>query len=323
MIGKAKKSGPEKTRTAKIVARPPGDKKGAKPARSPRKAANKRRGPRMTAREAWAKARAFAGSKAARSISAALVCVALGGVVGIGAKSGWSWLVTTDRLAIREIVIRTGDKAPEREIRTLAEIREGDNIFSFHLSELVKAIEIHPWVEAVSVMRELPDKVVIDVVERERVAMVSLGSLYYVDKKGEIFKKVMPGEKMDFPVLTGLTLREAVDEREKVESLLKMGLEIVELTGSSEVFNADRVSEVRLSSEYGAVAVRVEDGMRVRFGREGYAEKLARLERALVELGPDSAKVAELDLNYEGRVTVRLKEGYRVASSAEDRPGEL
>ena len=60
--------------------------------------------------------------------------------------------------------------------------------------------------------------------------------------------------------------------------------------------------------------------MRISFGHGDYENKFVRLEQTLIELGDDAAKVMELDLNYESRVTVRLRDGYRVASAQADSP---
>jgi cell division septal protein FtsQ len=226
------------------------------------------------------------------------------------------------RFQIREIVIRTGDRVTEQEVKTLADLSEGDNILEFRLSDCVEGIEIHPWVARASVMRQFPDRVVIDVVEREPVAVISLGSLYYVDKDGEIFKKILPGERIDYPVITGVALRDVVEDKPGVDALIMLGLEIVSIAGEAKSFTVDDISEIHLSRTYGATLIRAADGLRIRFGRGELLDKWRRLERTQLELGDEAAKVAELDLNYESRVTVKLREGYRVSSPVSgDRPG--
>lgn len=258
--------------------------------------------------------REVAGGKAFRAAVIMFVVVAAGGGVGAGARGFWNWMTHSPRFAIREIVVRTEDKVSEAEVVRLANLNLGDNIFSFHLRECVDAIEIHPWVRRASVMRELPDRVIVEVSERKPVALVGLTSLYYVDEEGEVFKKVLPGERMDYPVFTGITLRDLVEDKDSVEPLIGLGLEVLDVAESSVIFSPDHMSEVHLDRAYGATLVRVSDGLRVRVGRGDLAKKWERLEHALMELGSESAKVAELDLNFEGRVTVRLRDGYRVAS---------
>jgi cell division protein FtsQ len=242
---------------------------------------------------------------------------------GIAAKMTWSWLTTSPRLAIKEIVVRTGTRAPAEEVRRLAGLAEGDNIIAFRLRPAVEAIELHPWVKRASVMRELPDRVVIEIAEREVMGLASLGSLYYVDGDGEIFKKALPGDTVDYPVFTGIGLREAVEDKAGVESRLRLGLSLLEISRDSLILPESDISEVRLEPAVGATLVRAGDGMRIIFGREDLAGKWRRMEQSLVELGAEAGKVAEMDLSFENRVTVRLRDGYQAASPGDGPPEKL
>jgi cell division protein FtsQ len=244
-----------------------------------------------------------------RALTLALLVGAAGSGLGMAARGGWVWLTHTPHFAIREIVVRHGPRVSASEVRQLANLSEGDNILAFRLRPTVEAIELHPWVKRASVMRELPDRVVIEVAEREPVGLVSLGALYYVDDEGEIFKKVQPGETVDYPVFTGITIQEAVEDKEGVAPLLALGLSILSQARESLILPLAEISEVRLDRSEGAIVVRASDGLRIILGRDDLPQRWQRAEQALVRLGDEAVKVSELDLNYEDRVTVRLREG--------------
>ena len=256
-----------------------------------------------------------------RALVLVLGFACLGAGLGLGAKALVSWAMHSPRFAIREIIVHTGPRVREEEVLRLADLSAGDNIFAFRLSEAVSAIELHPWVKSASVMRELPDRVVIDVLERKPVAVISLGALYYVDEEGEVFKKVLPGETVDYPVITGISLREVVEDKDKVTPLLQSAVSVIEIARDSLILPEKDISELRLDEKQGLTLVRNGDGMEILLGQGKFADKWRRLEQVLVELGEEASKVAELDLNYQERVTVRFKEGYRVASS-HDEPGQ-
>jgi len=262
--------------------------------------------------------RSFRRGRWFRAAAVVVAMSAVGGGLGVAAKSGWNWITHSPRLAIREIVVRSGQRVSEGEVRRLANLAVGDNIIAFRLRPTVEAIELHPWVKRAAVTRELPDRVVIEVVEREPAALVNLGALYYVDDEGEIFKKVLPGETVDYPVFTGITLREAVEDKEGVTLRLLLGLSILAVAEDSMILPAADVSEIKLDRTAGATVVRASDGLRLVLGQGDVAERWQRAERALVKLGDEAAKVAELDLNYESRVTVRLKDGYPAAAVPEE-----
>jgi len=293
---------------------------------APRSTGARRRAASVTAtRKAGSRKRktSLSVKKLARALLVVAGCLAAGAAAGAGAKTLWSWVTHSPAFAVKELVIRTGERVKRGEIKTLAGVTEGDNILSFRLADCVEAIEIHPWVKSASVMRELPDRVVIEVAEREPAAIIALGSLYYVDRDGEIFKKLLPYEAADYPVITGISLRAAVEEKKETERLIRLAIEIIELAKESRVMSQPAISEVHLDRTYGATVVRTGDGMRIRFGRGEYAGKFKMLERTLLELGSGSARVAELDLTYESRVTIRLREGYRVAAADAGGPGGL
>jgi len=258
-----------------------------------------------------------------RAVLLVLGCVAAGSSIGACAKALWSRLLHSPRLAIAEVVVHTGPRVPDQEVRMLAAISPGDNILGFRLSECVEAIEIHPWVKRASVMRELPDRVVIEIEEREPEAMIALGALYYVDGDGEIFKKVLAGDSLDLPVLTGVSLLEVVEDKEQVDYRVGLGLELIGLARDSRILPLAELSEINLDRAFGATVVRAADAMRIRFGHDQFPDKWTRMERALVELADEAPKVSELDLNYEGRVTVRLRQGFRVAAAEPEPAGGL
>jgi cell division septal protein FtsQ len=263
-------------------------------------------------------------SKIARAALIMAFFLAAGAGIGAGAKAAWSWMIHSPRFAVKEIIVHTGPRVTEQEVRMLADLNEGDNILGFSLSDIVAGVEIHPWVKSASVMRQFPDRVVIDVLEREPVAVVSLGSLYYLGQDGEIFKKLLPGEEFDYPVVTGITLRDVVDADTDKDPLLSLAVDILKVADNARVMGVDSISEINLHPTYGATLIRVSDGMIIRVGFGDLEDKWFRLERTLVELGKETEKVAELDLNYESRVTVRLRQGYKVASAgSEDTPGGL
>ena len=61
--------------------------------------------------------------------------------------------------------------------------------------------------------RKLPSTIVIDVVEREAAALVSVGSdLYLSTRQGDLFKKPEPGDPYDLPVISGTHTEDVVKD---------------------------------------------------------------------------------------------------------------
>ena len=241
------------------------------------------------------------------------LCLVVGAGLGLAVRKGFQWSRHSPRFAIRTVQIRSGPRVKPEDIRKLSGIAEGKNIFSFPLAGAVRQIEFHPWVLRATVTRKLPDRVEIAVTEREPFAIAALGALYYVDQECHVFKRVLPGEALDYPVLTGLSLDQVIAQQSAVEAQIRQAQTVLGLARSSRVLSERQISEVRLDPTFGVSLWTAPEGLRIRLGGQDFPERWRRLERVLVELAGDWAKIEMIDLNFQGQATVKLRSGYKVA----------
>jgi cell division protein FtsQ len=265
---------------------------------------NKRLSGRKRSRKNTAIRRAMAGA----------ACLILGAALGAFCKLTADYIRHTPLFNITQVKVEiNGSHITRQEILRLSGIREQRNIFSFHLPQTIQAIQFHPWVKTVSMRRQLPDQVIIEVQERKPYAIVAMKSLYYMDQDMEIFKKVMPWDKMDFPVITGLTLREVIENDPDLKTQLEKAVEILGLAQGSKVLPMKDLSEIHLDRNIGAQLWTKNHAVKIALGDSDYKRKWKELQKVILELDQNMQKVAVLDLNCEGRVTAKLKSGYKVA----------
>ena len=241
------------------------------------------------------------------------LCLVAGAGLGLGGRFSFQWVEHSPWFAVRTVEIRTGARVKAEDVRKLTGIAEGKNIFSFQLAEAVRQIEIHPWVLRATVTRKLPDRVEIAVTEREPRALAALGWLYYVDQECHVFKRVLPGESLDYPVLTGLNLDQVIADQPATEVEIRKALAVLELARSSKVLPEAAISEVHLDPTFGVSVFTAREELCIRLGDGDFPERWQRLERVLVELAGDWAKVEMIDLNFQGQATVKLRAGYKLA----------
>ncbi len=245
---------------------------------------------------------------------AVFTCLVLGAALGAAFKLTADYVRRTPFFNITEVVItNAGKHVTAEDVKKLSGIREGRNIFSFHLTDAIEAVRFHPWVKTVSMRRQLPDRVIIEVEERMPIAIVAMGPLFYIDEDLEIFKKIMPWDDVNFPVITGLTMRDAVENGPELKMEMEKAAQVLELAGRSKVLPLDRISEIHLDGTLGVQLWTLREAVAIRLGDAEFKKKWNELERVIVELEDNLEKVAVLDLNCEGRVTARLKQGYQVA----------
>jgi len=206
---------------------------------------------------------------------------------------------------VTEVRVEYASRVNAEEIVDLSDIQYGASIFSLDLGMIGRKIEENPWIAEAEVLRVFPSEVLIRVTEREPVAIINLDYLYYIDKQGEVFKVLSGGDKLDYPVVTGITRDEVVDAS-GIPLSLRCVLGMLGELKRSEIFTLDDVSEIHSDPNDGITLYTMERGVPVHFGKGALRAKLDNLEQIYAELEQRLHGLKYIDLNVEDRVIVRL-----------------
>ncbi len=218
--------------------------------------------------------------------------------------SWWTYeqVISTPRLAVRHLSVSGALRAQPREIIRLAGIEEGQNIFSFSSSKVVRRIGENPWVLETAVHRKLPGTVKILVKERRPMAIVKkMKGLFVMDSSGKVFKKLASGDSLDLPLVTGL----GRDAAENKSALMAPFLRLFSILENRDGFNIENVSEVHCDSDYGFTLYTLDDGLRLELGREDFEARLSLFERLKTMKKGLLRGVAAVDLRKYGEAVVR------------------
>ncbi len=238
----------------------------------------------------------------------ALALAASGGL----ALLAWRHGVEGDLLRIREIRFSGLSRASAEELRELSPVRRGDHLLLSDVAAAEAALRRHPWVADVEVARRLPPALEVSVVERRAAALVDLGGLYLLDANGEVFKRAVPGDGLDLPVVTGIARDAWVERRAEVEPLLAAALTLLDRWAERGLDRRAPVSELHVDPDFGTTLFVGPRGLEVRLGIGDLAEKLVRFERVLSALEAEGQRAEVLHLDNRRRpdwVAVRLAGG--------------
>jgi cell division protein FtsQ len=238
-------------------------------------------------------------------VAAAALLVAL-------AVLAWRQGIAGDLLRIREVRFSGLARASAQELLELSPVQRGDHLVLCDTALVEAALRRHPWIESVEVRRTLPPALEVSVVERRAAALVDLGGLYLVDATGEVFKRAVPGDGLDLPVVTGIGRDDWVDRRDDVEPLLHAALTLLDRWAERGLDRRVPVSEIHIDADYGTTLWAGPEGLEVRLGHGALPEKLARLEQVLAAVEADGGKPEVLHLDNRRRpdwVAVRLAGG--------------
>ncbi len=213
-----------------------------------------------------------------RIIASWMAAVAtLAGVV-LGGRYGWEALAKSGTFAVRNIEVSGAVRALEPDIVAYAGVKLGDPMLALDLDDIAMSLRRHPWVDSATVKRRLPDKVTIEVVEHDPIIVVALGSeagtgvvdLYVANRRGELVKRQSADDKLDVPVLTGLSRESAARDAEGVHARVRDATEVAQLV-QSRVSALGRVDELHWDEALGwSVVTRVTGAhaMTTHLGRE-------------------------------------------------------
>lgn len=253
---------------------------------------------------------------APRTTALGVVRAALGGALLISVSLGlgyglYRYALSTPRFAVSEILVEGTRRLSREDVLGAAGIVPGANIFQVDAAEAERTLAATPWVESVKVERRLPGRVRIRLVEREPVALASLGGkLLLVSEDGTPFKELGAGDPADFPLVTGLSLAELGRDRRAELGRLAEALGLLDEYDQLPLGRALPAEEVHLSDPGDVVLVVGSEGASLHLGPPPFKGKLARAVRVMEQTVRSGGKPSAVFLDnsaHPERVVVRVK----------------
>ncbi|WP_169315315.1 cell division protein FtsQ/DivIB [Terriglobus roseus] len=183
------------------------------------------------------------------------------------------------------------------------------NIFRVPMEQRREQLEQMPWVEHATVMRLLPNRMRVHVIERVPVAFVRQGSnIGLVDKSGVLLDipPDAPGNpSYSFPVLTGLKAEQEPEARAQRMRLYAAFLRDLDSDGKS---TSAQLSEIDLSDPEDVKALIPDHNSEVlvHFGTEHFLTRYKQFEEHIAEWRSQYARLSSVDMRYERQVVLQM-----------------
>ncbi|WP_041450721.1 cell division protein FtsQ/DivIB [Anaeromyxobacter dehalogenans] len=240
----------------------------------------------------------------ALALPSILALAALGGAATLGWRVGWK----SDLLRVREIRFEGLSRATPQELLDLSPVQPGDHLLFVDTDAMAAALRRHPWIASAQVRRTFPPALEVQLAERRPAALVDLGGLYLVDDRGEVFKRAVPGDGLDLPVITGIEREAWAEGRGELAPLLGGALALLGRWSARGLDARSTISEIHVDPEYGTT-LWSDEGTEIRLGQGDLEEKLTRLHRVLSALDAEGERAEVLHLDNRRRpdwVAVRV-----------------
>ncbi|MEV7007686.1 FtsQ-type POTRA domain-containing protein [Streptosporangium sp. NPDC051022] len=211
----------------------------------------------------------------------AFLALLTAGVVGIAA-----WLVFfSSVLGVREIRVAGNLAVPAEQIRQAAGVADGKPLATVDVAEVEGRIQRIRQVESVTVSRGWPGTLVVEITEREPVAVIPAGGRFAVVDRHGVVTEVAAVAPPTLPVLR-------VDHPQSGDPAALAALAVI---GALPQGLAPKVAEV-LAPSPETVSLRLKDGREVVWGGSDRPADKARILTTLLKRPADSYDVSSPDV---------------------------
>jgi len=246
------------------------------------------------------------------------VLVALFGCLGWAAHA---YGTQTSRFRIESsdsIAIAGVHNASRAQVMDVVGSDLGRNVFLVPLQERKQKFEQIPWVESATVMRLLPNRIAVSLIERAPVAFILIGSkTSLIDGNGVIMGPPASRQRTyKFPVIRGITENEALTSRAAVMKIYNRLVSELNTGGPEGEHFTGQLSEVDLSdAEDVKATVSDEAGtVVIHLGASDFLDRYKLYAAHIREWRRQYHNVQSVDLRYEGQIIVN-PDGERAAQA--------
>lgn len=211
------------------------------------------------------------------------------------------------RLKKMEIINGSFWKGKEKALSVRTGVSPGDNVFSINYFALRKKIEKIPGIEKAEVVRILPDKLQIRVVERiPRAVLYNPGGMLVVDEKGVVIPRYESAVHGTLPVITRVPGAGRLRPGDRVETLMP-AIDLIMTTLRNYPDIAIECIQPE-SNESLKFYMRYRNGkgywVIIPLRNRGLPYLLSALQTAIINAHWKQLKVSTFNLLYDGRVVL-------------------
>jgi len=189
---------------------------------------------------------------------------------------------------VTDIAISGESVLSKTEVRTITGIiAHQTSLLGLKTVELEDKLRSNSWVSSAEVRRNWPSGIEIDIIENRPLALLHINTakgteLKYIDKKGRAFLSLIPGGKVDYPIVTGLS--ELDDKVMKSAALKEVLIFLNKAKRNDPHLPVQSLSEVHVTKEGDLVVYLVEYPFPIFFGNGNTKRKYGRLVEVLKAL---------------------------------------
>lgn len=215
------------------------------------------------------------------------------------------YMLQSTPFPVQRVAVQGVSRLSHEEVVALTGVSPGQNLLTLRLKSIGSQVAANPWVASVRVQRFFPGTLAVQVTERQAVAIVNMGLLYYLDRQGELFKPLNHGDSLDLPVISGISEEYLNSEPKAARGALKEACGLLASLEQHGSFILADVSEIHYDRRHGFTLFTTSGALPIKIGTEDFEGKLQRFARIYQNLMTHQPGVQYIDLDYSDRIVVK------------------
>ncbi len=230
----------------------------------------------------------------------ALIIIA---ALGYGAWEGYRWLSRAEMFQVAGVDVKGVRRVSDDEVRRLAGMFTGENIFHVDLDSATRKALANPWVRNVRIERSLPNRISMAIVERDpRAVLAASNGKFLVDREAVV---IVPADASAAAGLPTRSVRERVSPRSTVNGDgMTAALELLEQLENRGGWDMAGVTLRADSAEMVAILYADHE---FRMGSGNYDEKLRRLGEIVSDLNQRQIPYVYVELRPDRQAAAMIK----------------
>lgn len=224
-----------------------------------------------------------------------------------GLAHGYWALLHAPWLRLGEVDISGLKHLERQDVLNAMQVPRNASVLTLNMNELAARVEALPWVKSAVVRLDLPRRLVVEVAEREPIAVIAAEDFLLLDEDGKLFLRISPDENPGLILVTGFTgsnLQEG--ETLPPQPLRELRRLLPALKRAQGWLPAQLITECRWRSDEGFVLFVTQKAIPIELGLDDPDQALGRLQRIFAMLKEHQwfDSVTRIDLDYPNRAYV-------------------
>lgn len=187
----------------------------------------------------------------------------------------------------------------KEEILALVDIKPNSNLLTLRTGTIISKVSAHPWVEKVRIRKQLPNRVRVEVIERQPIAVVCGKDNFGIDAEGYLLPDIRMEEVRTLPLITVADNALTSNPDRLTTPAMANALFAIQYIRDNNPSFMKEISELNIVSPDNLVIYTLHEGTEIRLGKDNLEERLMKLQQVWEIVKQQQLVEEYIDLRFD------------------------